>query len=260
MTQSAPRTATRRRPFISRAGLVVLKLLMIAFVCVSILEGVWLFETQREMQAAAELEQIGCTLNYACRFDSEIRFYVSPGERPRWLVPGDAIVVRVRLWHSSEKCLDQKLACLESLHGLRCLELSDAPITDVALQHIGCLARLEFLDLLNTAITDAGIRCLTSCSRLEQLSLYNTQITDASIPHIAKLTQLKWICLRGTAITPRGIARLQSLLPAVRIESEFDRNSFARPLHDVDGLSNHRTVPDGGTRQAQIKLHTLPKS
>lgn len=54
------------------------------------------------------------------------------------------------------------------------LSFSNTTVTDVGLEHIKGLTKLNTLDLNNTQVTDAGLEYLKGLTQLEDLDLENT--------------------------------------------------------------------------------------
>jgi hypothetical protein len=67
---------------------------------------------------------------------------------------------------------------------LETLSLSDTPITDDGLEHLGDLKNLQTLSLQNTAITDAGLESLTRLPQLQRLDVYGTKTSRHGVQQI----------------------------------------------------------------------------
>ncbi len=197
-----------------------------ATICFGRVEAIWLLEARQERKAAVVVDQLGGAVYYAWRLDERIELDSWRSARaPGWLIPGDACVDGVSLCYCSAEALDHKIACLRSFGRLRWLNLFRAGISDAALEHIAGHSRLEWLNLVGTPITDAGLRHLDPSAPLKRLNLRNTLVTDASVPQLARLKQLESLDLRGTRVSRGGLALLRKLLPAARIETDFDGNT-----------------------------------
>jgi hypothetical protein len=197
-----------------------------AVVALCVTQIVWLLDSRQEWRAASVLERLGGSLIWAWRLDPRLEERRYPCFEPQcWLLPGDGFVVGVHLLNCREPNLDQKLAGLGALGGLRSLALGNTAITDEVLRHVAGLSRLEWLDLHDTPITDNGIRHLATARQLQWLNLSNTRITDASLSHLASLNRLKRINLVGTDVTAAGLALLRAQLPATEIQSDLEAST-----------------------------------
>jgi hypothetical protein len=177
------------------SGLQLLSLALVAAAGFGVLQSVWVIQSRREFDAAAEVERLGGYVVWSWRLDKRIAEKQYPCYRPpSWVVPGDAFVEGVYLVNCRVPQLDQELACLRTFAGLRSLELGNAAITDAAVEHLADLSQLEWLDL------------------------HDTRISDASLPRLATMKRLKWICLSGTQVTHSGVLFLLQRLPATRIQ------------------------------------------
>jgi hypothetical protein len=137
------------------------------------------------------------------------------------VLPGDAFVAGVQISFCRDERLNEKLACLDALCGLRSLAVTNTSISPTAFRRLAGLTRLEWLDLHDTPLTDGGLRHLSAFARLERLNLQNTRITDSSLPHLSRFTRLKWLNVGGTGVTPAGLAFLKARLPNAEILSDL---------------------------------------
>src|SRR5262249_44012558 len=67
------------------------------------------------------------------------------------------------------------------------------------------------VDLHGTRITDVGLEHLQSLTKLQTLNLYNTSVTDAGLVHLQRLTSLTTLYLNNTQVTDAGLVHLKSL-------------------------------------------------
>lgn len=182
-----------------RLGSQIVTTLMVAMACFGAVAAAWLIGSHRQAEAVVELQRLGGRIIWTCRLDDMMQTkQASDDQPPRWLMAGDSFVSGVYLMNCDDAQLDEKLASLESLRGIRCLSLTNDCISDAALSHLSGLARLENLDLGNTRVTDAGLRGL------------------------ATLKNLKYVNLDGTRVSPAGVALLRAQLPSARIVANFD--------------------------------------
>jgi Leucine-rich repeat (LRR) protein len=84
-------------------------------------------------------------------------------------------------------------------------------VTDVGLNYLDGLSRLQELDLSNTRLPDAGLERLTGLSQLQVLCIGGTKITDAGLEHLTGLSQLQVLFVGGTKITDAGLEHLKGL-------------------------------------------------
>jgi hypothetical protein len=136
---------------------------------------------------------------------------------------------------------DEQLELLDPRITIRNLALGKTSVTDIGMQRLPSLERLEWLDLSGTTVSDAGThglaatgglrqasfehtavgdetvaRLTASRQTLEQLDLAHTQITDAALASIAQLPRLEQLWLTGTEITD-GAAEHLRRLPRLRV-------------------------------------------
>jgi hypothetical protein len=189
---------------IARVGSKVAVTTLALVACLGGVEALWLIDTHREMEAAAELRALGGTVLWAWRLDDMmLKKQTTSSQSPRWLMPGDSIVSSVYLTNCGEPQLDEKLVCLEPLRDLRFLALTGTNATDAALIHVAKLPSLEWLDLGNTFVTDDGLR------------------------NLATLKRLKYVYLGGTRVTQKGVADLRAQFPSARINPDLDEVASA---------------------------------
>jgi RNA polymerase sigma factor (sigma-70 family) len=138
---------------------------------------------------------------------------------------------------------DAGLRHLAKSKGLVDLRLGDSrKITDAGLKEIAPLTSLEQLHLTNTGITEGGLRQLAGMKKLTYLCVGDYPIRAGGVAHLAKLSNLKCLFLQrcqltdedllalrtltnltqlhvdgNDRLTPAGIARLQKVLPNLRV-------------------------------------------
>jgi Leucine-rich repeat (LRR) protein len=101
---------------------------------------------------------------------------------------------------------------------LRELHLSQVPITDEGLRHIGRLPALEELNLSEGLISDDGLRHLAKSPKLKRLGIGDCRaIGDDGIKHLGGLRSLERLDIRNTRVTREGADALRKMLPNCQI-------------------------------------------
>jgi len=106
---------------------------------------------------------------------------------------------------------------LEALTSLEVLDLSFAPVTDTGLAHLP--PNLRILLLWRTKVSDVGLEHLKGLTRLENLSLGETTVAGPGLDHLKGLANLRKLSLRRTPVTKTDpvVKRLQETLPRLKI-------------------------------------------
>jgi len=100
---------------------------------------------------------------------------------------------------------------LQTVEGIRSLDLSESTISDSGLSNLTGLTGLRFLDLGRTDITDSGIERLKGLLMLETVSVQMTKITNVGLARLSTLPRLRKVALDYTEITDEGLADLAKL-------------------------------------------------
>src|SRR6478609_9565526 len=123
-----------------------------------------------------------------------------------WLDIGDEGVKRLapltqlkRLRLNNTTIKDPK--CFEALVNLEALDLGDAYVLDDSLAPLANMKGLKRLNLLGTLVTDDGLKYLAELTRMEDLDLYGVKVTDTGIVHLRKMTALRRLNLLGAQVT-----------------------------------------------------------
>jgi hypothetical protein len=103
------------------------------------------------------------------------------------------------------------LKALAALKGVRELDISGTPVTDVGLKELKELTGLQMLNLSSTKISDSGLRELKEFKNLQKLYLANTLVTDAGLKDLNELSTLQTLDLTATKITDSGLKELLGL-------------------------------------------------
>lgn len=114
---------------------------------------------------------------------------------------------------------DAAMGHLMGLAKLRRLELRQTRVSDAGMEAVGRLEALEYLDLSATQMGDLGVARLARLSKLRFLDLaQNAGVSDAAVPALGSLASLRELNLRQTSVSEEGLRRLQTSLPACRIQ------------------------------------------
>jgi Leucine-rich repeat (LRR) protein len=106
----------------------------------------------------------------------------------------------------------ERIAGVESVKGLKRLDLSLTYISDRGAERLRALDQLEELDLFAAEfITDAAMAFLRGNRQLKTLNLRGTDVTDTSLAYVAELSHLKALDISFTQITDVGLEHLASL-------------------------------------------------
>jgi hypothetical protein len=120
------------------------------------------------------------------------------------------------------KINDQDAQAIWRFVGLKAVNLGKCPITDRALDGVGCSSVLVSLSAPDTAISDEGVEILVAEAlrtgqKLSFLTLRACRITDKALVRLASLRSLTFIDLYSTEVTPEGASFLKKSLPECRI-------------------------------------------
>jgi hypothetical protein len=92
------------------------------------------------------------------------------------------------------------------------LSIDRTQITDVGLQRLKALPRLQLLTFDHTRITEAGLKHLDSLTNLGSLTIRNTPFTDGSLQRLQHvLSNLSSLDLSGTQITDAGLKQIATM-------------------------------------------------
>jgi len=163
--------------------------------------------------------------------------------------------------------IDDQLAHVSRLHGLRSLALNDNLISDAGVAHIAPLTGIEelwlscgpgltsaglrylqdfhglrLLDVSHTSVDDTGLELLSRLKRLERLYLSYTRVTDIGLHWLAALSNLQALGVAGTRITNDGlreIGRLTGLRELVLDSTAIGADGLRHlvGLHGLEELS-----------------------
>jgi hypothetical protein len=97
-------------------------------------------------------------------------------------------------------------ALLGSKRDVAVLQMANPDVTDLTLEHIKGMNRLEELDLNDTQVTDAGLKILRDLPALATLRLKNTRVTDQGFQEsLAGKETLMQLDLRGTQVSRESV-------------------------------------------------------
>ena len=123
---------------------------------------------------------------------------------------------------------DAALAPLKDVLSLVDLNLATTKITDAGLANLKSLTNLGRLHLELTQTSDKGLEHLKGLSRLSYLNLYGAPVTDAGLEHLKALKSLRHLFLWQTKTTEAGVAKLQKVLPDLRISTGWDLTAVVK--------------------------------
>ncbi|MCH7725679.1 MAG: PD40 domain-containing protein [Planctomycetes bacterium] len=126
---------------------------------------------------------------------------------------------------------DQDLTVLLELKRVGALFLTDVPITDAALEHVGRLNGLRILTLGRTKVTGDGLRHLATQKNLESLNLRYSQVTAEAIKHIGNIRSLRHLWLPRLTIDEHSmeiLARLPNLKQIWLNECQLNEGALKR--------------------------------
>ena len=106
---------------------------------------------------------------------------------------------------------------LLGLNRLTSLEVSGVPISNLGIEGIAKLGKLERCNLYGTKITDAGLKEIAKIKQLQVLGLNSNKITDAGLKELVNLKHLQQLWIKDTEVTKAGVAKLEEALPNCRI-------------------------------------------
>jgi hypothetical protein len=122
---------------------------------------------------------------------------------------------------------DDGLAHVAALKNVMSLNLMNTKITGAGLVHLKGLDKLRWLHLEKTEVGDEGIEHLAGLVNLEYLNLYATNITDKALEKLTGLKNLRRLYVWQTDVTDTGVARLEELLPDLKIVRGVDLSELA---------------------------------
>lgn len=148
---------------------------------------------------------------------------------------------------------------LETLSKLQYLDVNWSPgITDRGLSVVERMPQLGTLSLINTSVTDKGLSSLHQLP-LEALFLSHTKVTDAGMTVLSQLRTLEVLDLQGTSVGDDGVAQLSSLskLRMLALQKTALTDQGMKHLATVRSL---QTLHVGGTKVTADGIAELQKA
>ncbi|TWT92338.1 protein kinase domain-containing protein [Stieleria varia] len=142
--------------------------------------------------------------------------YLFPSKTVRSIdqLPAEPFIL-LNIKANEREITDDDCKKLAQLTGIKALQLGRNPLSDLALEHLAGLERLQWLYLGQTAITDAGvIHLLPHRDTLETIDIQSTAITDQGVATLIGFEKLRELFLADNAISDRsldGLSRFPSL-------------------------------------------------
>ncbi len=119
---------------------------------------------------------------------------------------------------------DRRLDLLAGLTGVVGLDLSDNPITDEGMRHVGQVPHLQWLQLSGTQITDEGLKHLAHLKHLHTLDITRTAITQEGAKYLAEMPMLEVVYARGTGLNEvEGVTVNTTELPDTWLDQFLER-------------------------------------
>jgi Leucine-rich repeat (LRR) protein len=157
---------------------------------------------------------------------------------------------------------DAEVAELADLTHLKEIALTQADVSDSALNAISVLTSLEVIVLGNTTVTDQGLAQLAGRKSLRDLNLNQSRVTDRGLEHLAGLSQLELLRLGKSEITDDGLAVLAPLT-SLRFLILQNARITGRGFKHLHGLKNLESLylsgnPLSGEGVEELR-HALPR-
>ncbi|MBI3860957.1 MAG: hypothetical protein HY290_03590 [Planctomycetia bacterium] len=161
--------------------------------------------------------------------------------RPR----GDDEIKALRMTKAT--LVDEGLAPLAGMTGLKSLNLDYTQITDAGMAHLAGLTSLELLELEGTQVKGPGLAHLRGMQSLQMLDLRRTGVDDAALAHLRPLESLRVLQLAHTRVAGRGLAHLaglRQLETLLLVQTQVDDAGLA----GLAGMTNLKEVNLEGTQ------------
>lgn len=115
-----------------------------------------------------------------------------------------------------------ELARLSTLCSLQSLVLSQCPLTDASLVHVGALSQLRELEVsVCEEVTDAGLAHLSGLN-VKKLNIDELpEITDQGFAHVAQIKSLEHLSMRWCGITDDGVGHILALPNLKTVKAGF---------------------------------------
>lgn len=169
---------------------------------------------------------------------------------------GPSLVSDLRLWGKPGKITDAGLVHLQSLTGLKELDLSGTHVTDAGLLHLSGMIKLDVLGLNWTDVSDAGLVHIQGLTRLKEVYLKRTRVSDAGLLHLSGMTSLQLLNLSDTQVSDAGLVHLMGMRRLERLALESTQVSDAGLAH-LQTLTGLKELYLSGTRVSDTGLGTL---
>ena len=197
----------------------------------------FIHQAQVQRETIAAIERSGGFVDYDRQWRDGAPLRGKPWW-PRWLearvgIDGLSNVVHVSFDHLS----DVELELVERLPRLEDLDARKSSVTDAGLAYLAGLRCLRSLDLSRTPVTDAGLAHLAGLKGLKDLDLSHTGITDAGLAHLGGLTCLQTLSLAFTDVGHAGVAHLKKLRNLRSLDLAFTK------LDDFAAQELRRALP-----------------
>jgi hypothetical protein len=220
----------------------------------------WAAMAMRQAPAVQAIEAAHGWVEYDWQFevDGKMALFNPVPRGPRWLrdlglrcLFESVVVVHLE----GENEIDGALAYFDRLNTVTMLYLGPT-VTDVGLEHLKGLSKVDFLQLPSAKVTDAGLRNIAGMRQLEYVYLISPQITDAGLQYLEGMKNLQELVLAGTGITDAGLARLGGLR-ALNCLGLADTGITGTELNRLELLAKLRILDLGRTQVRDAGLEKI---
>ena len=188
-------------------------LLLLTFVCIFLARQTHLARQQK--QAVVSILEGGGSVVFDYQVDIDKSYALKKAPQlpvPEWLcrLVGEEFFVDVIYAQlPTNQAIQAGLPHIDSLRGLRILELRGTALDDEGLRVLANLRDLERLDIYRSSIKGAGLAHLSACQNLTTLRLQHSPVGDEGLMHLRKLGSLTDVVLNHTQVGDVGLSHLR---------------------------------------------------
>lgn len=204
-------------------------LLLVVVAALNVWFGIYVAQVRRRNLAERQLQAHGGDLIFKYQDYRDVSNFPFQQERKNVFhdvlgngTDGVAVISFINAKHDAE---DGHVDLLVTFPEVRCIGLArviplgtfGCSVTDIGIEHLSVLTKVEYLDISSAPITDRAMSPLSRMATITGLSLEETAITDSGLLTLSRLPLLADLNVRGTRVTSKGIEAFLKERPSCKV-------------------------------------------